>query len=152
MSQWTKLLENGDPIDDLIGRAKFTENDRDSATSGYCGTFAIALHQMLNQTGVSNRLVLFCLLTKNGEIKIGSDGIPYWRHVVVQVGNTYYDVYGRQETQWIIDEYFWRYPFGGAPMPVSEKDLTHILDNTQVGGSHSRGYFEEWLDKLEKAA
>lgn len=137
-----------DKIGALIASCGFTEHQIDTATSGYCGTFAIALHRVLLRRGIPNQLVLFCLKREDGKIAWDKDGVPWWRHVAVKVGDRYYDIEGHQEPEWIIDNYCWAHVGGADVLPVSEEDLIPILRKTNE--SHSTSYLKDWMKNLDQ--
>jgi hypothetical protein len=80
-------IETRDPIDELIKNSKYTKDDEDIATTGLCGTFALALFRHLKSRGIAAKLVLFH----------DADDDPWnsWAHVGVNVGDRYYDIRGR---------------------------------------------------------
>ena len=88
-----------DPIDALIV-ARFGDYDLDMATSGWCGTFALALYRWLRTKGYDPKLLVFCTwargCARGTKISpIQKDDILSWRHVVVEVDGRLYDVHGR---------------------------------------------------------
>lgn len=144
------ILEDAaaDPIDQIVNDANFSEDDIDTATAQYCGTFAIALYDVLKERGINGQFVLIGLANPDGTFKIDKrTGEPWWRHVAVEHGGYYYDIHGKNELQWLYDNYVWGYTEGGpGMMPVTFEQLMHVLKLT--GGSYSQRYRNEWEKKL----
>jgi len=74
-------------IETLISFSNYTSYDMRIATTGLCGTFALALYRYLIANNIDAKLALFHHM----------HGEPWdsWRHVAVKVGDNYYDIRGR---------------------------------------------------------
>ncbi len=149
MRDYITLVESYDPIEALITSAEFTEQEEDSATSGYCGTFAIALQRVLAAHGIQSQLAVFVLKNKDGSLRYDKDGVPFWRHVAVKSGDFYYDIQGKQLDEWIGENYCWGNPHGWGVEMTTEAKLVPILNATN--DSHSLSYLGAWQKRLGDA-
>jgi hypothetical protein len=100
-------------IAEIVRRAGLTEHDIDLATSGLCGTFALALYRHLTNQGIPARLAFVCLRRKDGspDYVPGHDGdIRHirWRHALVESGGAYFDIEGRIELAHAFHNYCWQ--------------------------------------------
>ena|SRR6185437_9727186 len=130
-------------LDRLIGDS-FDEDDRDSGTSGFCGTFALILHYVLKRYGVPSQLVFVCVPpppNKNTETY-------WWRHALVEVDGSYYDVDGKVEPEHVISNYCWgSINCEGFLKPVSENEF--IKEIRSVKSACSLTQLMAWKQKLE---
>lgn len=150
MRKWIALFENQteDLVDSIIDACDFTEDDLDSATSQYCGTFALALYGVLTRRHIKCGLALCIVNDETGKPKYDSkDGVPYWRHAAVKVNGEYYDICGKTNPEWMRENYCWKAQFGSTMVDVSPEELIDILNKT--GQSHSLEYFEDWTSAME---
>ncbi len=132
-----------DLIKETIENADLDEYDKDAATNGLCGTFALALQSVFPES----ELGLLCL-TKDGSILKDTDGTPFWVHALTMCNNRLFDADGEV----ILDdlkanycEYRPNYQ-GAAILPISREKLTFILKDDNK--SFDEYYFEEWTKKL----
>jgi len=131
-----------------VDLAGFTEHDRDMATSGLCGTFALAL----NSAFPSVRLALICLADGNGRPLFANDGDPLWRHAVGLEGDDILDVDGRVELADIVANYCWGHPAaeGGVLVEMEPGALRELLGKDRK--SFDARYLSAWTDALKDAA
>lgn len=112
----------------------------------YCGTFALALHRVLERAGIRSQLVLVCA-GENGEPRRDEDGGPYWRHAAVKIGDAYYDVHGKNAASDLYDNYLWGMTVGEPLMyVVTAEELKAVLLMTD--GSYSERRFGDWGNRL----
>lgn len=134
-----------DSLEAAILAAGFDDGDRDLATAGLCGTFALALHAALG----SGRLALLCLNGADGRPKPAADGIPNWRHALLEVNGGLYDVDGRIELEHAVENYCWGNPGGdgGSLVYVPRGRMEDILkaDSKSFDGR----CLERWRGMLE---
>lgn len=91
-------------IEKLIRDCNFSEYERDSGTGGFCAMFALALFRATIHE--NPKLILACA-ENDGELLRNKKGELYWRHAAILVNGAYYDIDGRQEPEWIIENYLW---------------------------------------------
>jgi hypothetical protein len=134
-------------VEQVVERANFSEWDVDTATSGLCGTFALAMKSAFP----SLRLALVCLADENGMAKIARDGQPYWRHVVVRDGERLFDIQGEALISDLVENYCWNNPHGkgGILVPIGEDDLLALVQCD--GKSFDAGYLASWTEQLQGA-
>lgn len=135
-------------IEALIQHAEFDEWDRDSGTTGLCGTFALALKVICPEVD----LAILCLKDANGEAKLSKDREPYWKHVVATHEGEIFDIDGLVELDDIVENYCWdnRFGKGGILVPITENSLLELL--LQDNKSFDRRYLDHWTEKLSEAA
>jgi hypothetical protein len=126
-------------IGEVLEAAGLDEYDRDAATSGLCGTFALAFKAACPDVSFG----LICMTDKTGSPVVASDGIPFWRHVVVVDQDRLFDVDGEVRLDDLIANYCWDNKSGGTGtlLPVSEDRLTEILK------SDRKSFDDRWLAK-----
>jgi hypothetical protein len=130
--------EIGMDLDEIILASNFDDGDRDVATSGLCGTFALALKKVVPDV----KLALLCWTTSEPAIK------PWWRHVVAIYKDRLYDVDGEVELRDIVDNYCWDNPerLGGHLLEIEEDSLRALLQSDLK--SWDDEYFVLWANKL----
>ncbi len=119
----------------------FDENDRDIATSGLCGTFALVLCEYLNSIGVqaSPAIVHVGPVTEMKNIS--------WRHVVVKVENKFFDVEGEVLENDVIENYCWGTLSSiNGILSITIEDLKTVLKSTK--NSYCSRYDKKWKEKL----
>jgi hypothetical protein len=128
-------------LDEVIVAAGFDECDRDIATCGLCGTFALALKKVVPEV----RLALLCWKTSEPVDQ------PWWRHVVATYQDRLYDVDGEVELNDIIDNYCWDNPerLGGYLIEITEDKLLSLLQADAK--SWDSEYHSLWSWKLAQA-
>jgi hypothetical protein len=133
-------------IGEVLEAAGLDEYDRDVATSGLCGTFALALKAACPDVSFG----LICMTDKTGSPVVASDGIPFWRHVVAVDQDRLFDVDGEVRLDDLIENYCWDNKFGGTGtlLPVSEDRLTAILKSDQK--SFDDRWLAKWSEDLER--
>ncbi len=132
----------------LVDTAGFSEHDRDMATSGLCGTFALALKAVFEDI----RLALLCPRSSEGHPLRTTDGGLQWRHAVALHGKDIVDIDGRVQFQDIVANYCWGAPSsaGGILVEVTETELTEILKSDRK--SYDEGYLRRWSEMLALAS
>lgn len=135
-------------LEQVVERTAFSEWDVDAATTGLCGTFAIAM----KSTFPGLHLALVCLADEHGKAKIARDGQPYWRHVVVRDGERLFDIQGEALLSDLVENYCWNNPHGkgGILVPIEEDDLLALIQGD--GKSFDAGYLASWIEQLQGAA
>jgi hypothetical protein len=133
-------------IGEVLEAAGLDEYDRDAATSGLCGTFALALKAACPD----GTFGLICMTDKTGSPVIAPDGIPFWRHVVVVDEDYLFDVDGEVLLADLIANYCWDNKIGGTGtlLPVSEDRLTAILKSDRK--SFDDRWLAKWSEDLER--
>jgi len=138
----------------LFDQAALTEHDVDLATSGLCGTFALALYREVIRRGVPALLVFACLGKPDGtpEFVPGHEGDIRqirWRHALVKVGNDFYDVEGRVEVAHVYENYCWNQVVaGGVSIPVTLRQFIDILRQTR--SSYDGRNYVRWKRALSR--
>lgn len=137
MRRLISIVENAedvDPIDAMIKRAGYSEDEIEDATCGLCGTFALALYRYLTKQGIASQLVFF------SEADDGQDVPPgyLWRHVAVKVGERYYDIRGRVSPMFVHGEFFTT-----QIVPVSE--ATVLTELRKINREDSQ-FTQSWTD------
>lgn len=137
-----------DQVEVAIRLAGFSEWDRDSATEGLCGTFALALKAEFPQVDLD----LICLADGQGKALIAADGQPYWKHVVARVGDRLFDIDGAVLLDDLILNYCWDNPRGkgGTALPVNAAELKTLLNGD--GKSFCAHYMDKWQADLRPGA
>jgi hypothetical protein len=132
---------------EVLATAALGEYDQDAATSGLCGTFALAMKAVCPEVSLG----LICLTDKTGAVLHGRDDIPYWRHVVAKLDDELFDVDGRVELAHVVENYCWGNPCGGHGdfLPVTEKRLREILLSDRK--SYDEIWLSKWIDVLGSA-
>lgn len=132
-------------IADIIAAANLDEYDVDAATSGLCGTFALAVKAVVPHATLS----LICLTDKQGLPQVCPKGYPIWRHVVVCSGSRLFDVEGDVRLPDLVANYCWNTPSGGGGtlLPISEDCLVELLLSDRK--SFDQRWFEKWVGALE---
>lgn len=135
-------------VETAIRLAGFTEWDRDSATEGLCGTFALALKAEFPQVDLD----LICLDDGEGKALIAVDGQPYWKHVAARVGDRLFDIDGEVLLDDLIANYCWDNPRGkgGTALPVDADKLETLLKGD--GKSFCAHYMDKWQADLRRGA
>jgi hypothetical protein len=119
------------PIELIINRANFSNWQIETATSGECMYFALALYRILQRRGIYCGLMGAYLSANN------------WAHIVVNQRRTYYDVRGRVTAKMIHRE------FDTTRMTwINEQDL--LDDLYKMGDSRFRAErnIQRWINKL----
>lgn len=121
----------------------FSEHDRDLATSGLCGTFALALKDALPDV----ELELVCLTDRDNNILKAEDSEPYWRHVVARHDGDLFDIEGMVFEEDVIANYCLGNSdgHGGALLPVTSADLRSLLTTDR---SFDARHYQRWKDIL----
>nr|WP_250808600.1 hypothetical protein [Neorhizobium tomejilense] len=134
-------------LSDMIEACAFDEYDVDIATSGLCGTFALALKSVFPQVG----LAVICDNDEQGKPDRASDGDLAWRHVVAVFEGELFDVEGMVQLEHLVDNYCWRNPHGTGGSLVLQS-LAEIEELLQDGGkSYDAGRLEEWSATMKRA-
>jgi hypothetical protein len=112
----------------IIGGAGLTEHDIDLATSGLCGTFALAIFRHLTNQGIPARLIVVSLRRKAGSPDYVSGhhrNIRHirWRHAVVESGGAYFDIEGRIELAHAFHNYCWQGAAAASPCQSASVNL-----------------------------
>ncbi|RYD62851.1 MAG: hypothetical protein EOP83_13570 [Verrucomicrobiaceae bacterium] len=130
----------------LIDRAGLDENDQDMGTSGLCGVFALALYRDLLRRGIASQIV-FLSLGDCGDVRNLE-----WRHVMVRIGDRYFDVDGEVLLEHAIENYCWGNPQrkSSTAVPVTFKEATDILRELRPSAYDHR-YRMIWGRKLRAA-
>ncbi|PZQ94670.1 MAG: hypothetical protein DI533_21705 [Cereibacter sphaeroides] len=134
------------PIAALIERAAIDEHDRDIATSGLCGTFALALLQVLEASAIrAEPVVAF----------IGKPSSSWrhikWRHALVSADGRLFDVDGEVEEAHVLENYCWgraTEACGFRRLPM--KEFRTLI--TETRNAFDRRWLAFWLETLSKAA
>lgn len=126
----------------------FSAEEQDSATSGECGTFALALYRALKEQGIASQLVLVVESDDDGNaVFLDSEpGQMSWRHCAVLVDEKFYDVDGLVE----IDHLEANYPWGDEILThilLEEADFVDQILCTQ--NDISKLYYEEWFPRFQ---
>ena len=144
-----------DPIERLIKRCRFTYGERHVATTGLCGTFALALYRHLKFYKYSPELYVYVETDYNGNYFWNDDGkaLPNkepntylkWRHVVVKVNNNFYDITGKiKNLQADIIDYIDDY---GIAIRISESELFKELKEWRH--NYSYGHFLNYSKRVK---
>jgi hypothetical protein len=134
-------------ISEILLASELDEHDQDIATSGLCGTFALAIKAVCPEVS----LHLVCLTDRDGVIIQDKDGVPHWRHVVAKADGRLFDVDGEVEPKHVIDNYCWGNPRGGHGdfLEVSETRLLEIVRSDRR--SFDETWFAKWVSVLERS-
>ncbi len=84
-----------DRVENIIKNSKFNWQDHDNGTTGFCGTFALALHRHLNKLGIENQIVVFHDAGQGYSDQDTAEHEVFWSHFAVKVGDNLYDVKGK---------------------------------------------------------
>lgn len=132
-------------VETMIRIAGFGANDEDLATSGLCGTFALALKTIVPHL----ELNLVCCSDASGGVLRCRDGDPAWRHVVSRDQTGIYDVGGRVALDDLVANYCWGNPHsaGGHLLTIEREALILLLHSDRK--SFDAGYLRRWISMLE---
>lgn len=131
-----------DCVDTAITAADFDEHDRDSATSGLCGTFALALADVLSERGIAYRFVLAVA----GPITANVADLP-WRHALVEVDGHLFDVEGEVLAEHVLENYCWKVrPDGRALVTLRDAEFRTVLESTP--GTIDQSRRGEWATRI----
>ena len=135
---------NGVDVGEAISTAGFSDREADSATSGLCGTFALALKSAFPGLG----LALLCLSDREGEVVVASDGDPMWKHALATDGDRLYDIGGEVALADLIENYCWDNPRGkgGVLFHVDRQELEELL--RRDGRSFDESRLADWSETL----
>lgn len=84
-----------DRVENIIKNSKFDWQDHDNGTTGFCGTFALALHRHLKKLDIPNQIVVFHNAGGDYSDQDFAEHEVYWSHFAIKVGDNYYDVKGK---------------------------------------------------------
>lgn len=133
-----------DEINRLIKKCRFSASDRDRATTGFCGTFALALHRFLKKQNIESQLILVCPKSNDGDYPVGNELGVSWGHVCVRVGDQYYDINGRQTPKQMFDEFIWGFGGGeagkGYLLEITEPQLILVLRDCQKDSKNAYSF------------
>lgn len=138
-----------DPIDQLIMRAGFSEDDRDIGTSGLCAMFALAFYRELRH--FDPKLVFVAGLKNDGTPAASTVGGIYWRHAAVRVGDRYYDIEGRQEQEWLLNNYGWGMVYAPKVGLVELPRHDFIAELRGLNSAVDWWNFQRWSQMLSMA-
>ena len=132
-------------IDKLIDQACFTEQECDTATSGLCASFALALARTLADH--KPQLVLV-RPTRNGRVLTTGDGCKQWRHAAVLIDGRIYDIEGEQKIEWLAENYLWGVlgSNGHAIDALIAKEF--MREVKQASGALDRAYYLKMKQRL----
>lgn len=133
----------------IIINENFDADERDTATSGECGTFALALHRALSGAGIPSQLVLLVEVDDDGNAVLlpdMSDDQMSWRHCAVLCQGKFYDVEGLVQ----IEDLEANYPWGDEILShviLDERDFVY-----QIACTHndiSDMCYRDWFPRLQ---
>lgn len=132
-------------VANLIDAAEFDENDRDIGTAGLCGTFAIALHTVLQSYGIAARpkLAYIGALPKDWR-RI------HWRHAVLEVDGKLFDVDGHVEPAHVLDNYCWKSPDARGFHQLTFSQFSSLIKTTR--NAFDVRWLTYWSDRLKNVA
>lgn len=134
------------PIAKLIDDAAFDEHDRDIATAGLCGTFALALLETLRSEGISAKGAVAYI----GEPSLNPKRIE-WRHALIISDGRYFDVDGEVKPTHVLENYCW----GRATKPCGLQNLDDEAFRTLIirtRNSFDGRWLARWARSLRRAA
>lgn len=114
-------------VEDMIERAGFTDDERESGTTGFCAMFALALYRA---TIHLNPTLVLVGVQRDGKNVKARDGGLFWSHAAVEINGQYYDIEGRQQPEWMIDNYIWGYTrsnFEGCIIPLEPRPFVENI-------------------------
>lgn len=126
----------------LIADAEFDDHDRDIGTAGLCGTFALALHSLLAEAGVT----AIPVLAHVG--KVPADlGKLAWRHALIEVDGVLFDIEGDIEPEHAIANYCWgTSSLEAGLLRVSLTEFAAIIRRTR--NAYDQSWFAQWTTML----
>lgn len=134
-------------ISSAIAAADFTKEEISDATTGLCGTFALALKQAYPDV----TLKILCLDDKHGRPQ-SLLGLPYWRHVVATDGDEMFDITGTVTLKEMIDNYCWGNTKGkgGVLVDIEERELKVLL-KAEDDAFDDRA-LDRWTERLQEVS
>ncbi|MFC5507775.1 hypothetical protein [Bosea massiliensis] len=130
----------------LIAHAAFDEHDLDIATSGLCGTFALALLDTLRERGIAAAGVVAYI----GEPSTNVKRIE-WRHALIETEGRLFDVEGEVERADVLENYCW----GRTNKPCGFQSLDDVAFRALIvrtRNSYDRRWYADWAEALRLAA
>lgn len=130
-----------------IAAADFSKEDVSDATTGLCGTFALALKQAYPDLA----LKILCLDDKKGRPQMLL-GLPYWRHVVATDGHQMFDITGLITLKEMIEGYCWGNTKGkgGVLVDIEERELVVLLKaEDDAFNEHA---LDRWSERLREVS
>lgn len=135
-------------LDELIWNT-FTEEERDTATSGECGTWALVVYRALKAIGKTADLVLICEADDTGKPYEFHPGEIAWRHCALELDGKFYDVHGHVEIEDLKVNYVW-----GNGREAAHVVLDEAAFQYQISCSHdlaSDYFYKIWSEKIKDA-
>lgn len=133
------------PIARLIADAAFDEHDLDIATSGLCGTFALALLDTLRERGIAATGVVAYI----GEPSTYVKRIE-WRHALIEAEGRLFDVEGEVQRADVLENYCW----GRTNKPCGFQLLDDVAFRALImrtRNSYDRRWYADWTEALRLA-
>lgn len=134
------------PIAKLIDDAAFDEHDRDIATAGLCGTFALALLETLRSEGISAKGAVAYI----GEPSLNPRRIE-WRHALIISDGQYFDVDGEVQPAHVLENYCWGRATKPCGLQTLDDDAFRTLI-TRTRNSFDGRWLARWAGCLRRAA
>jgi threonine synthase len=143
-----------DRVENIIKNSKFDWQDHDNGTTGFCGTFAIALHRHLNKLGIPNQIVVLHEAGPGYSDQDFAEHEVFWSHFAIKAGDNFYDVTGKIDIDSAHDE------FGTDKVRVvseaSTIKMVRDLDREQRSwlrtpgnpGAYSSKKYRDWKKRL----
>lgn len=133
-------------VERLIVDAEFDEHDRDIGTGGLCGTFAIALHTTLLESGIRATPTLAYV----GGIPSDISEIS-WRHALIAVDGALFDIDGHVLPEHVLENYCWGTTskiFGLIELEFV--DFAKLIKSTR--NAFDAAWLRQWTSQLARNA
>ena len=93
------------PIEDIIARAGFSVDDCDHINHGECGSFAVALFEVLRERHIPARIGLIARSHSEDPTRFGDQHSLYWGHMFIESQGRYFDAEGEVLMEHMISNY-----------------------------------------------